>query len=117
MQPAHPAPGSPSPTRPTTTSGRRRTEPDRPPRRPKSQDFGRPWRGRWLRPAPSLDRGTVLTQLDQSGRGRRHVDGLVGRAAERERIRALLAQARAGRSGVLLVRGTIGVGKTTLLAD
>ncbi|HEY1367644.1 MAG TPA: AAA family ATPase [Gaiellaceae bacterium] len=59
----------------------------------------------------------MLTQLEQSGRARRHVDDLVGRAPERERIRALLAQAQAGRSGVLLARGTIGVGKTTLLAD
>jgi predicted ATPase len=40
---------------------------------------------------------------------------LVGRAAERERIDDLLADARAGRSGALLLVGDPGVGKTALL--
>src|SRR5262245_38460899 len=42
---------------------------------------------------------------------------LVGRDAERERIGALLEAARASRSGVLVVRGEPGVGKTALLED
>jgi DNA-binding CsgD family transcriptional regulator len=39
------------------------------------------------------------------------------RAAEREAIGNLLARARRGRSGTLVVRGEAGVGKTALLAD
>ncbi len=42
---------------------------------------------------------------------------LHGRAVERARIDALLAEARSGRSGALVVRGAAGVGKTALLAD
>ncbi|HYP49219.1 MAG TPA: ATP-binding protein, partial [Thermoleophilaceae bacterium] len=40
---------------------------------------------------------------------------VVGRSAELERIAALLSSARAGRSGVLVLRGEAGIGKTTLL--
>ncbi|MFN3600977.1 MAG: ATP-binding protein [Dietzia sp.] len=40
---------------------------------------------------------------------------LVGRRAEREALEHLLAQARAGRSGVLVVRGEAGIGKTELM--
>lgn len=40
---------------------------------------------------------------------------LLGRAEERATIDRLLADARAGRSGVLVLRGEPGVGKTTLL--
>nr|WP_296065023.1 LuxR family transcriptional regulator [uncultured Actinoplanes sp.] len=40
---------------------------------------------------------------------------IVGRIAERARIDRLLADARAGRSGVLAIRGEAGVGKTVLL--
>lgn len=40
---------------------------------------------------------------------------LVGRAAERARIDALLDAARAGRSGALVLRGEPGIGKTALL--
>jgi class 3 adenylate cyclase/DNA-binding CsgD family transcriptional regulator len=40
---------------------------------------------------------------------------LVGRAAERARIDELLAAALAERSGVLVIRGEVGVGKTALL--
>src|SRR4051794_35975602 len=42
---------------------------------------------------------------------------LLGRAAERDRIDGLLARARAGTSGVLVVRGEPGIGKTALLDD
>src|SRR4051794_11135155 len=40
---------------------------------------------------------------------------LVGREDERRRLQALLAAARAGRSGALLLRGPAGIGKTALL--
>src|SRR4051812_4458689 len=42
---------------------------------------------------------------------------LLGRAAERDRVQGLLARARAGSSGVLVVRGEPGIGKTALLDD
>jgi DNA-binding CsgD family transcriptional regulator/tetratricopeptide (TPR) repeat protein len=41
--------------------------------------------------------------------------GFIGRARERERLDAVLAQARAGRSAVLAIRGEPGIGKTALL--
>ncbi len=40
---------------------------------------------------------------------------LLGRRVEREAVEQLLAQARAGRSGALVVRGEAGIGKTALL--
>lgn len=42
---------------------------------------------------------------------------LMGRRAEREAVERLLAGARAGRSGVLVVRGEAGIGKTAVLED
>jgi DNA-binding CsgD family transcriptional regulator len=42
---------------------------------------------------------------------------LLGRGAEQARIDALLAQARDGTSGTLLIRGEPGIGKTALLHD
>jgi DNA-binding CsgD family transcriptional regulator len=42
---------------------------------------------------------------------------LVGRDAERARLQGLLSDARDGRSGVLVVSGEAGVGKTALLND
>jgi AAA ATPase-like protein len=42
---------------------------------------------------------------------------LYGRDAEREAIRVLLEDARASRSGVLVLRGEAGIGKTALLED
>ena len=38
-----------------------------------------------------------------------------GRSSERERLDRLLADARAGRSGVLVIRGDSGIGKTALM--
>jgi predicted ATPase len=42
---------------------------------------------------------------------------LYGRDAERAQIGALLDAARVSRSGVLVVRGEAGIGKTALLED
>jgi DNA-binding CsgD family transcriptional regulator len=42
---------------------------------------------------------------------------LYGRQAERARISALLANARAGRGGVLVIRGDAGIGKSTVMLD
>jgi DNA-binding CsgD family transcriptional regulator len=44
-------------------------------------------------------------------------EGLVGREPEIQRIEALLAAARTGRSGVLGLRGEPGIGKTALLRE
>ena len=42
-------------------------------------------------------------------------EGLIARGVEQERIESLLAEAREGRSGALVVRGAAGLGKTALL--
>jgi predicted ATP-dependent serine protease len=42
---------------------------------------------------------------------------LYGRHQERARIAGLLAGARQGRGGALVIRGEAGIGKHTLLAD
>ncbi len=41
--------------------------------------------------------------------------GLVGRRTEREAVERLLTDARAGRSGALVVFGEAGIGKTALV--
>ena len=41
--------------------------------------------------------------------------GFLGRTRERERLDAMLAQARDGQSAVLVIRGEPGIGKTALL--
>src|SRR6266545_4613016 len=58
-------------------------------------------------------------QANQSGwRGRVTIEALLyGRDAERSRIGALLDGARASRSGVLVIRGEPGAGKSALLED
>src|SRR4051794_4894203 len=43
------------------------------------------------------------------------VRGLLGRTREREQIDRLLANVRSGQSGVLVVRGEAGIGKTALM--
>lgn len=50
-----------------------------------------------------------------SARARAQQSGLLGRGAEREAIDRVLADAAAGRSGVLVVRGEAGIGKSALL--
>jgi DNA-binding CsgD family transcriptional regulator len=47
----------------------------------------------------------------------RVVSVLLGRGREVERLQALLAAARGGRSGALVIRGEPGIGKTALLLD
>ena len=42
---------------------------------------------------------------------------LVGRQSEQQRIAQLLAAARVGQSGVLVLRGEAGIGKTALLGE
>jgi len=42
---------------------------------------------------------------------------LVGRSAEREALHGLLARAAGGYSGILVLRGEAGAGKTALLED
>ncbi|MGB4777383.1 AAA family ATPase, partial [Microbacterium sp.] len=48
-------------------------------------------------------------------RRRANLSKLLGRRAERHEVEQLLAEARAGRSGALVVRGEAGIGKTALL--
>ncbi|HEY2240245.1 MAG TPA: ATP-binding protein, partial [Streptosporangiaceae bacterium] len=43
------------------------------------------------------------------------MDGLLGRGPERDRLDRILADARAGLSGTVVLRGEPGVGKTSLL--
>src|SRR5918997_1234285 len=47
--------------------------------------------------------------------GRQVMVGLVGRDDERARLASLVAEARGGTSGVLVVTGPAGIGKTSLL--
>ena len=68
---------------------------------------------RWLE--HSLAGGRLT--LHRRGRRAAASDDLLGRAAERACIRGLLADAHQGRSGVLILRGPSGIGKTALLAE
>lgn len=56
-------------------------------------------------------------RVEELGRARTEpkTANLLGRRAERDTISRLLAEARAGRSGVLVVRGEAGIGKSALL--
>jgi AAA ATPase domain len=60
--------------------------------------------------APSLPNRALAVDAAPSA-----VSGLVGRAREQEELDRLLADARRGRSGCLVVRGEAGMGKTALL--
>lgn len=59
--------------------------------------------------------GRIGARALASGESPNPVDDVLGRDEELTRIRGLLADARAGRSGALLVEGAAGIGKTTLL--
>src|ERR1700750_1546509 len=59
---------------------------------------------------PDVPRSDVWAALEDHGRRR-----LRGRSRERERLGRLLTGIRSGRSGVLVVRGEAGIGKTALL--
>ena len=60
---------------------------------------------------PVLEWGEVMCGMEETGR----LPDLFGRTRECAQIDALLAGAREGRSGALVVRGDAGMGKTALL--
>jgi DNA-binding CsgD family transcriptional regulator/tetratricopeptide (TPR) repeat protein len=59
---------------------------------------------------PDVPRDGIWAPPNDHPRGR-----LLGRSREREQLGSLLTDARSGRSGVLVVRGEAGIGKTALL--
>jgi len=59
---------------------------------------------------PDVPRDGIWAPPNDHPRGR-----LLGRSREREQLGRLLTDARSGRSGVLVVRGEAGIGKTALL--
>jgi GMP synthase-like glutamine amidotransferase len=65
---------------------------------------------RWLEHSLAMGGGRPLARTPRA-----QERGLLGRDAERTRVRALLAAARAGESGALIVRGAAGMGKSALL--
>jgi GMP synthase-like glutamine amidotransferase/tetratricopeptide (TPR) repeat protein len=68
---------------------------------------------RWLENA--LVHGRSASAASGAGSATFSDKGLLGRAREQERISRLLDEARAGRSGAILICGETGVGKTALL--
>jgi GMP synthase-like glutamine amidotransferase/tetratricopeptide (TPR) repeat protein len=83
------------------------------------QRTGRQLFGRWLEHALALGGLRAAAHAVAAGphHGRDLGDELVGRDRERMRIDALLDTAREGGSGVLVLRGDAGSGKTALLDD
>src|ERR1700693_6225682 len=59
---------------------------------------------------PDVQRNEVWAPTNDHPRAR-----LLGRSRERERLGRLLTRVRSGRSGVLVVRGEAGIGKSALL--
>ncbi|MCJ7442423.1 MAG: AAA family ATPase, partial [Thermoanaerobaculaceae bacterium] len=68
---------------------------------------------RWLENA--LAHGRPASAASGAGTATVSDEGLLGRAREQERIGRLLDEARAGRSGAIVICGETGVGKTALL--
>jgi AAA ATPase domain len=68
---------------------------------------------RWLENA--LAHGRLASAASGAGTDTLSDGGLLGRAREQERIGRLLDEARAGRSGAIVICGETGVGKTALL--
>jgi GMP synthase-like glutamine amidotransferase len=68
---------------------------------------------RWLENA--LVHGRSVSAASGAGMTTVADEGLLGRAREQERIGRLLDEARAGRSGAIVICGETGVGKTALL--
>jgi GMP synthase-like glutamine amidotransferase/tetratricopeptide (TPR) repeat protein len=68
---------------------------------------------RWLENA--LAHGRLASAPSGPGTAKISNEGLLGRAREQERIARLLEEARAGRSGAIVICGETGVGKTALL--
>ena len=101
--------------------------------RPASTSAGRPTRSRRLfhavntpQPCCEIALGVYRTphqsalrrsaRIAAMGRDRRH-GTLVGRRREQQIVAELLEDARQGRSGVLVIRGEAGIGKTALLTE
>jgi tetratricopeptide (TPR) repeat protein/tRNA A-37 threonylcarbamoyl transferase component Bud32 len=83
---------------------------------------------RWLESNDDADPARALEEFERLGRQRGGEEsepgslavrgsGLVGRAAELERIEAALVEAMRGRAGGLLIEGKPGMGRTSLLAE
>ena len=68
---------------------------------------------RWLENA--LAHGRPASAASGAGTATVADEGLLGRAREQERIGRMLDEARAGRSGAIVICGETGVGKTALL--
>ena len=80
---------------------------------PLLQQTGRQLFRRWLENA--LAHGRPGSAASGAGMATVSDEGLLGRAREQERISRLLDEARAGRSGTIVICGETGVGKTALL--
>ena len=81
------------------------------------EDGDDPVIGRGTSADPRMRRRACARTPVPSSQGYYAAGVLHGRVVERERLGVLLADARAGRAGVLVVRGQPGVGKSALLTE
>src|SRR6478752_652993 len=81
------------------------------------EDGDDPVIGRGTSTDPRMRRRACARTPVPSSQGYYAAGVLHGRVVERERLGVLLADARAGRAGVLVVRGQPGVGKSALLTE